>query len=377
MSMDRAELVKDVHRLVVKVGTRLIARSGHAPDYEFLDHLSRQLARLRERGVQTVLVVSGAVHLGRRALGLTGRLDDLSLRQAAAAVGQPELMHLYLEALSAHGLLAAQILLTADDMADRARYLRIRNTIEALLAQGAVPVINENDSVSVEGVTFGENDRLAGIVAAKVHADALFLLTDTKGLHAGDPRKDPEAPLIQIVMPGEDLREVGAGPGGSESRGGMRVKVTAAQMARECGIRVIIADGTEDNVLLRLLDGEALGTFFVPAEPLGARKVWIATAREPVGRLLVDEGACRALTSADGASLLPIGIVEVEGEFHSGEIVEVLAPDRRAIARGIVNYSSEEIRKIKRLHSRDIHRLLGRSGTEEVIHRDNLVVTAS
>jgi glutamate 5-kinase len=376
MHTDRTELIHGVHRLVVKIGTRLVARGNQAPDAEFLDQMARQLARLRERGIQTVLVVSGAVHLGRRALGLHGRLDQLALRQAAAAVGQPELMHLYLEALGAHGLRAAQILLTAEDMADRARYLRIRNTVEALLEQGVVPVVNENDSVSVEGVTFGENDRLAAIVAAKIHADALVLLSDEPGLYTADPKQDPSAQLIPLVRPGDEVRQFGAGAGGGESRGGMQKKLVAAQMAIECGIPVMIADGRVEGVVVRLLDGEALGTFFLAADHLGARKVWIATAREPAGRLVVDEGARGALISADGSSLLPVGIVEVEGQFHSGDLVEVLGPDRRVIGRGIVNYSSQEIRKIKRLHSREVPRILGRSGTEEVIHRDNMVVIA-
>jgi glutamate 5-kinase len=374
--MERAKHLTSVRRLVVKIGTRLTT-SGQIPDLVYLDDLAHQLVVLRDRGVQAVLVVSGAVYLGECALGLhSGHPDSISLRQAEAAVGQPILMSEYRRVLGEHSLMAAQILLTAEDMADRARYLRIRGTVEALLEHQVIPIINENDSVSVEGVTFGENDRLAAIVAAKTHADALFLLSDMAGLHTADPRHDESAELISQVRPGEDVLRFGAEAGGTESRGGMRAKIAAAQMAIECGIPVVIAHGREEDILLRLLAGEALGTFFLPAEPLGARKVWIATAREPVGRLIVDEGARRALTSEDGSSLLPIGIVEVEGEFHSGEVVEVIGPDRRAIGRGIVNYSSEEIRKIKRLHSRDIQRLLGRSGTEEVIHRDNMVVTA-
>lgn len=372
--MEREQHLSGVQRLVVKVGTRLLARVDQPVDFGFLEGLARQLARLRERGIQTVLVVSGSVHLGSRALALQNRSDNVALRQAAAAVGQPELMHLYMEALQAHGLLAAQILLTAEDMADRARYLRIRNTVEALLAQAVVPVINENDSVSVEGVTFGENDRLAAIVAAKIHADVLFFLSDQPGLYTADPRQDPDAKLVEMVRPGDEVRQYGAGVGGEESRGGMEKKIAAAQMAVECGIPVLMAYGKEENVILRLLDGEALGTFFEPGEPLAGRKLWIATAREPAGRMRVDAGAQRALSSPDGASLLPIGIVEVEGDFQAGDIVEVIGPEGKVIARGIVNYSADDIRKVKRLHSRDVPRILGRPGAEEVIHRDNMVV---
>ncbi len=220
--MERQQHLKQVHRLVVKIGTRMVLRGEEPVDYDFLDGLARQVARLRERDIQTVLVVSGAVALGRRALGLRGSSEQVSVRQAAAAVGQPELMHVYLEALAAHGVRAAQILLTADDMADRSRYLRIRNTVEALLEKRVVPVINENDSVSVEGVTFGENDRLAAIVAAKTGADALLFLSDEPGLYTADPKVNPEAELIGLVRPGDEVAQFGAGTGGGESRGGWR-----------------------------------------------------------------------------------------------------------------------------------------------------------
>lgn len=374
--MERHQYLTHVHRLVVKIGTRMVLRGEEPVDYDFLDGLARQVARLGERDIQTVLVVSGAVALGRRALGLRGSPEQVSVRQAAAAVGQPELMHAYLEALAAHRVRAAQILLTADDMSDRSRYLRIRNTVEALLDKRVVPVINENDSVSVEGVTFGENDRLAAIVAAKTGADALLFLSDEPGLYTADPKVNPEAELIDLVRPGDEVTQFGAGAGGGESRGGMEKKLVAAQMAVECGIPVVIAEGRQENVILRVLEGERLGTFFVPGEPLARRKMWIATARAPQGRVLVDEGATRALTSADGASLLPIGVVEVEGEFRAGDLVEVLGPGRRVLGRGISNFSAGDLRRIKRLHSREVPRLLGRPAVPEVIHRDNMVVTA-
>lgn len=374
--MERHQYLTNVHRLVVKIGTRMVLRGEEPMDYDFLDGLARQVARLGERDIQTVLVVSGAVALGRRALGLRGSPEQVSVRQAAAAVGQPELMHAYLEALAAHRVRAAQILLTADDMSDRSRYLRIRNTVEALLDKRVVPVINENDSVSVEGVTFGENDRLAAIVAAKTGADALLFLSDEPGLYTADPKVNAEAELIDLVRPGDQVAQFGAGAGGGESRGGMEKKLVAAQMAVDCGIPVVIAEGRQENVILRVLEGERLGTFFVPGEPLARRKMWIATARAPQGRVLVDEGATRALTSADGASLLPIGVVEVEGEFRAGDLVEVLGPGRRVLGRGISNFSAEDLRRIKRLHSREVPRLLGRPAAPEVIHRDNMVVTA-
>ncbi len=373
--MERHQYLTHVHRLVVKIGTRMVACGDQPVDHDFLRGLAAQLAVMQERGLQTVLVVSGAVALGRRALQLQpAQTEHVSLRQAAAAVGQPELMRLYLEALGANGLRAAQILLTADDMADRSRYLRIRNTVEALLQQRVVPIINENDSISVEGVTFGENDRLAAIVAAKTGADALIFLSDEPGLYTADPKRDPEAELIGLVRPGDEVCRYGAGAGGVESRGGMQKKLEAAQMAVACGIPVVMTDGREPRVLLRALEGERLGTFFVPGELLARRKMWIATAREPRGRVHVDEGASRALTSPDGASLLPIGVVAVEGEFRAGDVVEVLGPSRQTLARGISNFSASDLRRIQRLHSREVPRLLGRPASPEVIHRDNMVV---
>jgi glutamate 5-kinase len=375
--MERHHHLAHVRYLVVKIGTRMILRGEEPVDCDFLDGLARQLARLREREIQTVLVVSGSVALGRRALNLPAQTELVSVRQAAAAVGQPELMRLYRQALAAHGLVVAQILLTADDMADRSRYLRIRNTVETLLGQGVVPVINENDSVSVEGVTFGENDRLAAIVAAKTGADALLFLSDEAGLYTADPKQQPDAELIGLVPCGDDISQYGAGAGGGESRGGMEKKIVAAQMAVACGIPVVMADGREENVILRTLEGETLGTFFVPGERLDRRKMWIATAREPRGRVLVDEGARRALTSPDGASLLPIGVVEAEGDFRAGDIVEVLGPGREVLARGISNFSLADLRRIKRLHSREVPRLLGRPAAPEVIHRDNMVVVTA
>jgi len=374
--MERREYLTHVHRLVVKLGTRLVACGDQPVNHDSLAGLAGQLARLQERDIQTVLVVSGAVTLGRRALGLGGPTEAVSLRQAAAAVGQPELMRLYQEALGAQGVRAAQILLTADDMADRSRYLRIRNTVEALVQERVVPVINENDSVSVEGVTFGENDRLAAIVAAKTGADALVFLSDEPGLYTADPKRHPEAELIGLVQPGDEVCQLGAGTGGHESSGGRQKKIVAAEMAVECGIPVVMTDGREENVLLRVLDGERIGTFFVPGEPLARRKMWIATAREPRGCVLVDEGASRALTSPDGASLLTMGVVEMEGEFAAGDLVEVLGPGRQVLARGITNFSVADLRRIKRLHSREVPRLLGRPASPEVIHRDNMVVIA-
>ncbi len=368
---ERSELSK-ARRVVVKIGTRVVAEPEGGLNHHFLDQFARQIAELEQ---QIVVVTSGAVHLGRRALPLR-RVDSVSRRQAAAAVGQPELMRHYIEALAKYGRIGAQILLTTEDMSDRSRYVRISNTVHALLEEGVVPIINENDTVSVEGVTFGENDKLAGMVAAIVRPDLLIFLSDQAGLFTADPRDDPEAQLVPVVQPGEDAMQYATTGGGDESLGGMYKKVLAARGAAGVGIPVVIADGREQDVLQRILDGEELGTLFVPSErAMRARKQWIATAIEPAGEIVVDDGARRALTDKDGSSLLPVGIVAVEGRFEAGDLVRIVTEDGQEFARGLVNYSGEEVKQIQGAHTRQISKILGHVGDEEVIHRDNMVLS--
>lgn len=373
---DSRSTLKSAERVVIKIGTRIVTGKGPGLDAEFLDGLARQVARLSERGCQAVLVTSGAVHLGRRALGLRGKSEDISLRQAAAAVGQPELMRNYMEAFAAHGLITAQLLLTRDDVQDRHRYLHLSNTLATLLKRHVVPIINENDSVSVEGVTFVENDVLAALVAAKTQADVLLFLSDSDGLFTGNPKTKADACLIPVVQPGDDVSRFADGAGGPESRGGMEKKCEAARMAAAAGIPAVMVNGLEHNVVLRVLDGEELGTIFVGGQAIPARKRWIATAARARGEIVVDAGACRALTSARGSSLLPIGVVEVRGDFQAGDLVRVLGPEGTEVGRGLVNYSSEEILKIRGHQSREIIDLLGHVGHAEVIHRDNMALVS-
>lgn len=365
-----------MRRLLVKVGTRVVTDPGGGLDMIFLDRLARQLARLKDRDVQSLVVTSGSVHLGRQVLRSPRSKETLTYRQAAAAIGQPELMRNYSEALSAHGLVAAQVLLTMDDMIDRQRYLNVRNELDLLLKAHIVPVINENDSVSIEGVTFVENDRLAAIVATKMRVDLLVFLSDQCGLYTDNPVLNPEARLIPVVQPGEPLQANINTTGGPESRGGMKAKISAARTAANCGIPAVMADGHEENVLLRLCEGQQLGTLFVPGRQVaGGKKPWLATVREPAGTIHVDEGAARALRHPDGASLLPSGVCATQGSYDAGDLVSVIGPDGHEIARGLVNYSQREVRQIAGQHSRDIARLLGHPGQDEVIHRDNMVLT--
>jgi glutamate 5-kinase len=371
-------------RLLVKVGTRLVTNPDGGLDLLFLDRLARQIARLEEREIQVLVVTSGAVHLGRQVLRANplqhGRSrETLTYRQAAAAIGQPELMRNYAEALTAHGLVAAQVLLTMEDMVHRQRYVNVRNELELLLKSHVVPIINENDSVSVEGVTFVENDKLAAIVATKMKVDLLVFLSDQPGLCTGNPNLDPEAELIPLVCPGEELSASIGEAGGAESRGGMLAKLQAARTAAICGIPVVMASGREDNVLLRICAGAEVGTYFVPGRhSVAGKKPWLAAVRQPVGILRVDAGAARALQQQDGASLLPKGIVEARdvvgaAGFERGDLVSVVGP-KGELARGISNYTSGEVRLIMGRHSSEISAILGYAGPEEVIHRDNLVM---
>jgi len=372
----RKSLAK-ARRVVIKVGTRLVTTVDGRPDDAFLEGLGGQVAALRGRGLDVMVVTSGAVHLGRRLLDHRGG-GTVRMRQAMAALGQPELMRGYITALSRHGLLAAQLLLTAEDLISRERYLNARNTLETLLREGAVPVINENDSVSIDGVTvtFGENDRLAALVAVTVRADAAVYLSDQRGLLARDPRFDPDAALVPVVRPEDNVCDLAGEAGGPESAGGMAKKIDAARLASSCGVVVVIADGREENTVLRVLGGEELGTIFIPSPAMEARKAWMATTAQPAGEIVVDDGAREALLDPDGASLLPVGITDVRGDFRRGDLVLLHGPDGQEIARGLSNYDAEDLRKIMGHRTRDIERLLGRRGDDAAIHRDYLVVTA-
>ena len=374
--MTRQHYLEGCTRLVVKVGTRLVAGSDAGVDTDFLDRLGRDAARLLARDKDLLIVTSGAVHLGRRVLRTSRSKEALSYRQAAAATGQPELMRRYSEAFGAHGVLVAQVLLTPADIADRERYLHIRSAFGSLLKHNHVPVVNENDSVSEASVTFGENDRLAALIAAKVRADALIFLLDQEGFYSADPERDASAELIGVVEPTDaDVVRAAGGEGGPESVGGMARKLAAARTAVECGIPVIMADGREPHVLLRLLDGEDLGTFFIPARRISSRKSWLASATIPDGAVQIDAGAKKALLGPEGRSLLPSGVTGVEGRFDAGDVLAVRDETGQEIARGLSNFASDEIRKIAGAHTNQVNAILGYETQPEVIHRDNLALT--
>jgi glutamate 5-kinase len=362
-------------RLVVKVGSGQIASPSEGLDAKRISALAADIAGLVGERREVVLVSSGAIVAGTARLGLSSRRRSIPETQAAAAVGQSSLMWHYEQAFKRHGIKVGQVLLTAQDISDRGRYLNARNTLLALLDFGVLPVVNENDTVAVEEIKVGDNDNLAALVAHLVDADLLVLLTDVDGLYTGDPQRDPAAIRIETVEAvTEEIRRLCFDEVGRVSVGGMATKLEAAQKAGASGIPMVIANGRERGTLGRLLKGEPLGTYFLPRDDrLAARKRWIAFAVPPQGRLMVDAGARKALTEK-GKSLLPSGLVEVTGEFRAGEVVALAEPEGDDFARGLVNYDAGDLRKIRGAKTAEIEKALGYKGLAEVIHRDNLVV---
>jgi glutamate 5-kinase len=368
-----APLVR-ARRLVVKVGSALLVGgdSGRV-NRAWLETLVEDLVRLRKRGQQLILVSSGAIALGRRRLGLRSGTLRLEESQAAAAVGQIRLAHAYKELLEAHEVTVAQVLLTLEDSERRRRYLNARATLDALLALGSLPVINENDTVATAEIRYGDNDRLAARVAQMVGADCLVLLSDVDGLHSADPNKDPRARIVPEVT--HITPEIEAMAGRSASlvgSGGMTAKILAAKIAVAAGCHMCIAAGHHRHPLRRLEEG-AECTWFVPsATPLAARKQWIAGTLRPAGAITIDAGALRALL--DGKSLLPAGVTGARGRFERGDTVSVLTAEGVEVARGIVAYSDGDAARIMGRQSSEIEQLLGFRGRDEMIHRDDLVL---
>ncbi|MDQ8022849.1 MAG: glutamate 5-kinase [Moraxellaceae bacterium] len=368
------DTLRNAHRIVVKVGSALVTNNGAGLDTAAIADWGRQIAALRAEGREIVMVSSGAIAAGMQRLGWTTRPNETHSLQAAAAVGQMGLAQVYEGAFSQYGLRTAQILLTHADLADRLRYLNARSTLATLLQLGVVPIINENDTVVTDEIKFGDNDTLGALVANLIEADALLILTDQKGVYTADPRKDPTATLISDARAEDTSLEAMAGGAGSGiSRGGMITKIRAAQRAARSGAHTVIASGRETDAVLRVAAGEPLGTLLhASSTPLAARKQWLADHLQMAGALILDDGAIRALRS--GASLLPIGVTQVEGEFERGTVIACRDAQGTEVARGLVNYSSSEARRIARRSSTEIEGLLGYVDEPELIHRDNLVL---
>ena len=368
-------ILKNCKRIVVKVGSSLVTNQGAGLDLAALTNWARQIAKLNENGHQIILVSSGAIAEGMQRIGWNTRPTLIHDLQAAAAVGQMGVIQAYESCFRQHGTHAAQVLLTHADLTNRERYLNARSTITTLLSLGVIPVINENDTVVTDEIKFGDNDTLAALVSNLVEADALVILTDQNGLYTADPRKDISATIIKEATAGDTTLEGMAGGAGSAiGRGGMATKVFAAKRAARSGAHTVIASGHEQDVLLRLAQGEFIGTLLTaPTPTLAARKQWLADHLQVAGKLQLDAGAIKALCS-DGKSLLPIGVKKVIGEFERGVVLACIDEEGVEIALGLTNYSSSEAQLIAQQASQQIPDLLGYGGDAEIIHRDNLVL---
>ena len=370
-------VVKNAQRIVVKVGSSLVTADGRGLDHAALARWAGQIAILAEQGKQVVLVSSGAIAEGIARLGWSKRPHAINQLQAAAAVGQMGLVQAYESIFRTHGLHAAQVLLTHEDLSDRTRYLNARSTLRTLLELRVVPIINENDTVATDEIRLGDNDTLGALVTNLIEADCLIILTDQTGLFTADPRQDTSATLVAEAHAGDpELERMAGGAGSSVGTGGMLTKILAAKRAARSGAHTVICSGHEDQVLLRLAAGEAIGTQLIARQaPLAARRQWLADHLQLRGGLVLDAGAVKALRE-DGKSLLPVGIQAVTGEFERGEVVALVDGDGVEIARGLANYSASEARRIQGKPSSAIEAALGYMDEPELVHRDNLVVLA-
>jgi len=369
-TLTRKNILKRARRVVLKIGSAVLAE-----DNDIFTRVARDVAALKADGREVIIVTSGAVAIGMKALGLTERPANMPETQAVASAGQLNLMFNYKKAFTSEKLLMGQVLLTHDGLSDRKRFLNARNTALTLLKMGIVPIINENDAVATDEIKLGDNDELSALVINLVNADILIILTDIDGLYDRDPRDSPGAVRIPLVSNVDELcieaTCKGAGPLGS---GGMRSKTAAARKAAHFGAATIVASGLDNEVISKIFTGDSIGTIFMPAKhKLTSRKHWIAFSSRPTGRVIVDDGA-RAALSKGKKSLLPSGILGVDGVFETGEVIHCVDTKGMEFARGLTNYNSDEIKSIKGLKSRDIEEKLGYRVYDEVIHRDNLVV---
>jgi glutamate 5-kinase len=362
-------------RIVVKVGSSILASIEKGLHYDVFSRLTKEISELKRQGFEIVLVSSGAIAAGMEKLGYKTRPQAITQKQATAAVGQTRLMNIYESYFSRYQQMVAQVLLTHDDLSHRRRFLNARNTLLTLLELGIIPIINENDTVVVEEIKFGDNDNLSALITNLIGADLLIILTDIEGLCDSDPRENPNARCISLVEDIDvDTREIAGGTKSETSVGGMVSKIQAARKASRFGIPTVVARGTKEEVLHQILKGKEIGTLILPkGEALSSRKHWIAFNPKPKGDLILDDGAKKAIIQK-GKSLLPSGVVKIKGGFDRGDLVTCLGPRGKEFARGLVNYNATELEKIKGLRSDQIESVLGYKYSDEVIHRDDLVV---
>ncbi len=364
----------NLRRVVVKIGTSVLLDSQKRTSLLMAQSIARQVKAVRDMSVEVIVVSSGAIACGMETLDLKKKPAEMAKKQALASIGQIVLMKMWMDAFAREGLTVSQILLTHEDIKSRSRCLNLMNTIDTLLAMGVVPVINENDTLSFQEIRFGDNDNLSALIAQITNADLLFLLSDVDGLYERDPKQYPRAKMLRSVKKiDEEIERLAEGTRSEKSIGGMKSKLEAAKKAGYYGIPTRVVRGDIENVVARVLGGEEIGTLFLAKRRLNRKKCWIAFAFRARGRLSIDEGAEKALLK-QGKSLLPAGVTKVEGEFARGDCIEVANRSGKVVARGIVNYSATDTAAIKGSKSIEIERKLGYKYTEEVVHRDNMVL---
>ena len=371
----RRQTIANVKKILIKIGSAVLT-GAEGLDLKIIDALVREMSDLAGLGYSIVLVTSGAIASGKHRLNITSKLKSIPEKQAAAAVGQGRLMRVYSKAFEKKGLYVAQILLTLSDLTDRQRYLNIRNTLSTLMEWGVTPIINENDSVAIDEIKFGDNDNLAAMIANIVEADIFINLTSAAGLYDCNPTESKKAKLISLVPEiTSEIEAAATAETSSVGTGGMKSKILAAKKVTAMGIPCVIAPGKRKNILTDILAGREIGTLFLPmVDRLNSKKYWIAFTLRPRGRLIIDDGAKKALLTK-GKSLLPSGIIDVEGDFELGDPVSCIDREGTVLAKGLVNFSSMEIRKIMGLKTSQIYQVLGHKDYDEIIHRDNLAIT--
>ncbi|HPC73769.1 MAG TPA: glutamate 5-kinase [Syntrophales bacterium] len=374
MSQIRKQIVTNVKKALIKIGTGVLA-GADGLDLNIVEQLVDEMVQLRSKGIQIVIVTSGAIASGKHRMGITGKLKSMPQKQACAAIGQGRLMRIYSNAFGKHSVYVAQILLTMSDLTDRTRFINVRNTLSTLMDWNVVPIINENDTVSVDEIKFGDNDHLAAMIANIIQADILINLTNTEGLFDRNPAGKQRARLIKLVHEiTDEIESMATAEADPLGMGGMRSKVIAAQKVTACGIPYIIARGKTKGILADVFGGREKGTLFLPSpQPLTSREYWIAFTLKSRGKLFLDDGAKNAIVN-QGKSLLPSGIIRVEGDFNVGDPVICIGTDGKVFAKGLVNFNSADIQKIQGLKTTKIEQVLGRKDYDEVIHRDNMAV---
>ncbi|HEX3033535.1 MAG TPA: glutamate 5-kinase [Thermodesulfobacteriota bacterium] len=377
MKKNRKNLISRVKRAVIKIGSSVLTDENGELTEEIFDDIAREVSGIKSRSPEIIIVSSGAIAAGMKKMGLSEKPKEVSTKQAIAACGQSALMWCYEKAFSEFGEKVAQILLTHDSFSIRTRFLNARKTLFTLLRMGVIPIVNENDTVAVEEIIFGDNDNLAALITSLVEADLLVLLTDIDGFYSKDPRKYDDAELIsEINVINKKVEEIAGETHGKTTTGGMKTKIQAVKTAAAFGVPTIIANGKKSGTLSDIFSGIELGTLFLPAkEKLKSRKHWIAFTLKPSGSILIDDGAKKAIVNS-GRSLLPSGVREVHGDFESGELIRCVDEIGIEVARGLTSYSSDEIRKLRGAKTADIEKILGYKYSDEIIHRDDLVIVS-